>query len=147
MVLLYWAAYALVSSSSFFASGYIFGIAAAFAATYVLPHLTRTPDIVIPAMRRLAYVTASSAVLVFMFIFYLYPPAVELFWNLRSTSIGCRCSCSTSSRRATTNPYGYLQSSWLSLPVYVGLTSFNLDLSGAVFRCLALPGLVAVGSP
>ena len=136
VVLLYLAAYALISSSSFFASGYIFGIAIAFAASYIIPYLTRSRGIVSPAMRRLSYVTASTAMLVFLFVFYLYPPAVDALWSLRWTLDQLSVFILNVEPAPATNPYTYVQSTWLSTPVYLALTAFNwiiLLLSFAVW--------------
>jgi hypothetical protein len=125
VVLFYLAAYALVSTNSFFASGYIFGITFAFAATRILSHLTWTRGIVTPGMRRLSYVTASSVLLVFLSVFYLYPPAMLQFRFLRSTVDQLSVFLLNVEPASATNPYAYLQATWLSTPVYLALTSFN----------------------
>lgn len=132
----YLVAFALITSNSFFASGYAFGITFAFTVTYILLYLRRTRAIVTSPMRRLSYVTASSLLLVFLFMFYLYPPAWRQFGTMRSVVDQVSTFFLGFEETTGANPYTYVQSTWLSTWVYLALTTFNwfiLLLSFAVW--------------
>lgn len=129
VVSFYLATFALISSNAFFASGYVFAITFAFVASYVLLNLRRTRITLTAQMRRLAYVTISSLVLVFLFIFYLYPPARSAFGTLQSTLDRVAVFFLSIEPASAANPYAYTQRTWLSLGVYLGLTSFNWIVS------------------
>lgn len=121
----YLAAFAMITSSSFFASSYLFGIAFAFAATLSLLYLRRS-SIAMPAqMRRLAYVTISAWLLVFLFMFYVYPPSRLVFQTLDSTLEKVTVFFLNVELESGANPYAYIQSTWLSPWIYVTLTSLN----------------------
>lgn len=132
----YLATFALITSNSFFASGYIFGIAFAFTTTLVLLSFRRVSPALGARMRRLSYVTASTWLLVFLFSFYLYPPVWRVFGELRSTLDRLSVFLLSVEPTGGTDPYAYTQSTWLSLGVYLALTAFNwtvLLLSFAVW--------------
>ncbi|MFZ2361176.1 MAG: hypothetical protein WA040_17680 [Anaerolineae bacterium] len=132
----YLTTFALITSNTFFASGYIFGIAFAFTTTLILLSLKRVPPALGAPMRRLSYVTASTWLLVFLFVFYLYPPARSVFGELRSTLDRLSVFLLNVEPTAGVDPYAYTQSTWLSLGVYLALTAFNwavLLLSFAVW--------------
>lgn len=136
VIAFYLAAFALITSNTFFASGYIFGIAFAFTATLVLLALRRIAPDLGASMRRLSYVAASTWLLVFLFFFYLYPPARSSFNELRSVLDRLAVFLLSVEPAAGADPYVYTQSTWLSLGVYLALTLFNwtiLLLSFAVW--------------
>ncbi|HQE70673.1 MAG TPA: hypothetical protein PK071_06105, partial [Atopobiaceae bacterium] len=125
VALFYVAAYALITSNSFFASSYVFGFAFAFVSTYLLLSLRRTRSIATSKVHRLAYITVSSLLVVFLFIFYLYPPAQAQFDTLRSELDRLSVLFLGVEPSTGANPYTYTQATWLNFPVYLALTSFN----------------------
>lgn len=122
---LYLVAFALITSSAFFAGGYVFGIASAFVVTNSLPYLGQVPIVVPAQMRRLTYVTGSTLLLVFLFIFYLYPPALSASAVLKSTLDKLSYFFLDFESSSSADPYRYVQSTWQSLWVYLALTVFN----------------------
>jgi hypothetical protein len=132
----YLSTFGLITSNTFFASGYIIGIAFAFTATLILLSLKRVPPALGAQMQRLSYVTISTWLLVFLFVFYLYPPARSLFGELRSTLDRLSVFLLNVEPTGGADPYAYTQSTWLSLGIYLALTAFNwtvLLLSFAVW--------------
>ena len=140
ILLFYIVAYALISSNSFFASSYIFAIAFGFIATHILLALNWTREGVSPRLRRLSFVTVSSLLLVFLFIFYLYPPALNQVGTLRSVWDKISAFFLSFEPTRGANPYAYVQQTWISMWVYLTLTLFNwlmLFLSFAVWLHMA----------
>lgn len=126
VLLFYLAAFALITTNSFFASSYIFGIALAFLVSLVLMRVSSTRDLVGSQMLRLTYVTISTLLLVFLFIFYLYPPATNQFSTMRSVADRLAAFfLDVDSTVAGASPYAYIEATWLSTQVYLALTSFN----------------------
>lgn len=127
VALFYLAAFALIASSSFFASSYVFGIAFAFAATHLLLRLPWTAGMIGPQMRRLSYVAASCLVLVFLFLFYLYKPGGASLYFLQTTLDKLAALFLDVETAVVTgvNPYAYVGATWLSARVYLALTTFN----------------------
>lgn len=124
IIIFYVTAFALISSNAFFASSYIFGFGFAFAAPYILMSLLRTGTMIAAKMRRLMYVTAATIVLVFIFIFYIYRPAWAALWTLQH-EVDRLSMLLLNMEPLNAAPYAYTQTAWLSLQVYLALTSFN----------------------
>lgn len=137
VIAFYLATFALITSSAFFGSNYLFGIAFAFAMTYMLLRLRRTRGAVTTQMRRLSYVTVATLLLAFLFIFYLYGPALSVFNELqKSIDRVLVFVLGVEAESGGANPYAYTQRTWLSPWAYLALTAFNwfvLLLSFAVW--------------
>lgn len=125
VVLFYPAAFALITSNSFFASSYIFGIALAFVGSRVLDRLRRRSALVPPQLGRLWLVAVSCLVLAFIFIFYLYPPALNQFVTLRQQYDKLAALFLGVESDTLANPYAYVGGTWISIQVYLLVSSAN----------------------
>lgn len=121
--LFYLLAYGLISSNVFFASSYVFGLAFAFLGGWALARWQRSSEAPQGHLRRLLYVALACSVLVFLFIFYVYPPALHLAGTLNTTLD--RLSGFFLDVETGTNPYQYVQATWLSPGLYVALSSLS----------------------
>lgn len=125
VIVFYLIAFGLVTSSSFFASNYIFGLAFAFVGTLVLLSLPRTKELITPQMRRLSYVTLSSLILVVLFIFFLYAPAMTQISILQSVFDKVAVFFLDVEVTAESSPYNYVQATWINTPTFLVLTSLS----------------------
>jgi hypothetical protein len=122
----YLATFALITSNSFFASNYIFGIFFAFVGILILRRLPWSGAIPIPPqMRRLGLVALSCLILAFSFIFYIYSPALQQFVELDSIVDKVAALFFDVERTTATNPYGYVGTTWLSTSVYLAVSAAN----------------------
>lgn len=127
----YLAAYALIASNVFFGSSYVFGLGFTFVGGWILTHWRSSSPSSSKHLRRLLYVTLACSVLVFLFIFYLYSPALRLtnsFLSVLDRVSGFLLDVETSS-----NPYEYVQATWLHPSVYVALTLLSWLVLGLSF--------------
>jgi hypothetical protein len=125
ILLFYPVALALIATNSFFASSYILGIALAFVGLQLLRWLPITRDLTRPpGFRRLLYITLSGTILVFLFIFYLYPPARLQFITLRTT-VDRLAALLLGLENIGFSPYAYVTNTWLSVSTYITLTLLN----------------------
>lgn len=124
VALFYLFAFGLITNNAFFASSYIFGIAFAFWGGQAIERFSaaRDPESA-SRLRRLLYTALSCSLLLFLFLFYLYPPAMHQIRVLRS--IVDRIAAFLFDLEMRVNPYGYVGSVWPSLAAYVLLTLFN----------------------
>lgn len=121
----YLVAFGLITSSSFFAASYILAIAFAFLGAQMMRRLPGGFQVSFPhQFRRLLYVSLSGSLLVFLFIFYLYPPALLQFITLGTATdrIG---SLVLGAETLGPSPYDYVGATWLSTRTYLALTLFN----------------------
>lgn len=136
----YLTAFALITSNSFFASNYIFGIAFAFIAAQILRRLYAGQKSLIPSqMGRLWLVAISCLVLTMLFIFYLYPPALRQFVTLETIIDKLASLFLGVEETSTFNPYAYVEQTWLSQPIYLAVSAANwlvLTLSFAMWLLL-----------
>lgn len=142
VILFYLAAFAAISSNSFFASSYVFGLALVFAGTRVAASLRRYEGDAYARLGRLWLVVVSCLVLVFVFIFYLYEPALTQFRFLKHEldKLAVLLFGAESEGAATlANPYAYVGGTWTSFGVYLFVSSANwLVLVLSFGRWLAL---------
>jgi hypothetical protein len=117
--------YALITTNSFLAASFIVTIAIAYLAISVLGRIKTTLSPRYPWLeRRLLSITLTSAVLAFLFIFYLYEPAqinlqlVQSIWQGLGQLI-------LSPQAQQVNPYSVIGAGWISLPAYLVISSAN----------------------
>jgi hypothetical protein len=82
-------------------------------------------------VQRLMYITFSGGILIFIFIVYIYPPALS---NLRMfRSILDQLSALLLSFEVKAQPYGYISTGWVNSQVYLMLTIFTWMVIGTSF--------------
>lgn len=149
ILLFYIIAFALTTSNVFFASSFIVALVLSFAGGQVyLAYLTRRNKGQVSEeqlhlrthIRRLLYVNMACLVLLFLFLFYIYPPAFSGILFLRSLveqlsviflQVELRPTVTAPSAIASapvfsvSQPANYLAISWLSPVVFLVLTLFS----------------------
>jgi hypothetical protein len=126
-ILFYIVAYALIASNSFFAANYIFSISFAFLGGSVIRRFL-IEGTQIRKLHRLLFITLSCCILVYLFMFYAYPPALHHFNFLQS--IWDKFAALFLDLEVATNPYRYVTSTWINSAVYLSLTLLNWLLLG-----------------
>ena len=123
----YLVAFALITTNAFFASSLLAALALCFLAATALSYLILRKG---TEFSRLIYVTASCSILVYLFMFHLYAPAVEAFNDLRPTIdriaallFGVEVPFSTAA--AT----GHVASGWATGSVYLALSAATYVLT------------------
>ena len=134
--LFYLAAFALIASSSFFASSYLFGVAFAFAGGWVLARW-RGEQWPSSRLARLTYVALSCSILLFLSLFYLYRPSLL---QLRELGNAAAQVATLVLGADATNPYGYVASAWRAPWLYPVLTLLNWLVLGISFLAWLLKG-------
>jgi len=127
----YLLAFGLISSNAFFASNYIFGIMLAFIGWRALSPWMGASETTKAHLSRLIFIGLSCIILVFLFIFYLYPPALRLFVTLETIQdqlMGLYLEVET-----TSNPYNYIVATWLDPRFYLVLTLSNWSMMAISF--------------
>ncbi|MCS7283794.1 MAG: hypothetical protein RMK65_09940 [Anaerolineae bacterium] len=122
VILSYLFAFGLMTTSAFFASSYLFAIACSFLGWQLWRRWSLRPEKGAP-LTRLLYVTLSCSALLYIVIYYVYPPAGEQLSLLRS--IVDQVAMLLLGVDVATNPYRYIQTAWVSEGVYIALTLFN----------------------
>jgi hypothetical protein len=123
VLLFYACCFSLIASNSFFAFSYVVGIAFAFLGGWILLRWWRQGHEIAAGLGRLLYVILSCAVLMFLFYFYIYPPALVQVRVLES--IVNQVAAFFLDVDVGTNPYAYVQATWLSRELYLALTLLN----------------------
>jgi hypothetical protein len=131
VALSYLLAYGLITFNVFFASSYILALAFAFLGGWLLAHWRRSAGGPEGRLRRLLYVALACSVLVFLFVFYLYPPALRLAGSF--LTMVDRVSSFVLDVETGVNPYQYVQATWLSPALYLILSSLSWLVLGLSF--------------
>ncbi|MGA9351107.1 MAG: hypothetical protein WBW48_20195 [Anaerolineae bacterium] len=122
--LLYPVAFGLITTNSFFASNYIFGIAFGFLGGQIVRQWWGDNESgSMSHLKRLLYIAISCFILLFLFLFYLYPPALYSVRVLRG--IVNQTAAFLLDVEITQSPYAYVGATWPSPATYVLLTLFN----------------------
>lgn len=131
VLLFYLAVFALTSTNAFFATTFLAAIVlsllfATLAVSLSHRRLSEARD-----LRRLIYVSLSCGILLFVFMFYLYRPAILYLRELNRVSD--QIGATILSFEAPGQPYAYISYGWISRQVYLGLTAFTWLLIGLSF--------------
>ncbi len=121
--LFYLATLAISASNVFFGSSFIIAVAVSLVAGSALLQIWRrqgTGKIPQPIVARLVYIVASGMVLWFLNTFYLYRPAMRVFWDLRTAAD--KTAAVTLGLEPAYDPYAVVASGWVSRRAYLGLT-------------------------
>jgi hypothetical protein len=141
VALFYLTAYAFIASNNLHANSFIFAIVVALCAGRLLAR--RSPHITIRnrhVLERLVYATVISIGLVYLFTFYLYPPAQHDLLILRTVWERV-AALFLDVQTQRTNAYDYVSGAWVSLPVYFMVSIANWLILGASFVIWARQGV------
>ncbi|HEU4792745.1 MAG TPA: hypothetical protein VFS96_03720 [Nitrolancea sp.] len=122
----YLAAWALITTNSFFASSFMMSLALALVGGLITLWVSRSAAVERGAMRRLVYTVLSCLALFFVFVVYVYAPARHNFGQLQTLIE--KLSVLFLSFEPQGNPYESVGSStiaWAAPWVYPVLTAFN----------------------
>ena len=123
--------FTMIANNVFFASTFIVAVLLSLALGVLLRavlhhNLSQAGD-----LRRLVYVVFSCMLLLFIFAFYLYPPALRTVRAL--TGVAEQVSATMLGFSPTENPYQYVGLGWVSRSAYLSLTSFTWFLIAGSF--------------
>jgi hypothetical protein len=151
MLVFYLCAGALITSNVFFASSFIMALTLSFIGAIAAVWLrqrwlrrTENTEGALAQIRRLVYVTSICLVLLYIYMFFVYPPSVGIlrsfdaladqlsliFLNVEQNSL---ISAPSFRRAADFNPYSYVTDTWATPQTFIILTSFNWALLGMSF--------------
>ena len=131
VTMFYLLAYGLITSNFFFASSYIFALGFAFLGGWVLARWRRRGLDAEENLRRLLYVALACSILVFLFVFYLYPPSLWMASFFKSALD--RVSGFLLDVETGYNPYLYVQTTWVNPALYLVLSSLSWLVLGLSF--------------
>lgn len=132
VTLFYLCAFALISSNSFLANSFFAAVAIALVLGWALHMQGRMSLESQQVLYRLFYVSLTSIGLVFLFMFYVYPPAgsnlvfLQDMWQ-RIAALFLEVDSVPNS------PYAQVAAAWINLPVYFVLSSANWILLTSSF--------------
>jgi hypothetical protein len=151
MLVFYLCAGAFITSNVFFASSFILAMTLSFIGAIAAVWLrrrwlrkTENTEGALAQIRRLVYVTLICLVLLYTYMFFIYPPAVSIlrsfdvlsdqlsliFLNVEQDSL---ISAPSFRRASDFNPYAYVTDTWATPQTFIILTSFNWALLGVSF--------------
>jgi hypothetical protein len=132
------AAFALIASNNLIAHSFVFALILAVTAGRLIQKRSRilmSQNRVI--FHRLQYALLTSIALVYVFSFYLYPPALHEISVLKSIWDQIAALFLASESATTTNAYAVVSTGWLSVPVFFLVSIANwlvLGVSPALDR-------------
>lgn len=122
--LFYLSVFTVISINVFFASTFITAIVVSFLVGSMIrgifKHRIRNSS---SEFRRLFYITASSFILLFVFMFYIYPQSLSDIQALKT--IADKVSALILSFEPQSQPYGYISVGWVNQWAYLGLSFFT----------------------
>ncbi len=122
----YLTGYALITLNNYLSSSFILGMALSFAFLLVArPLFGAATDTIGPTLRRLSYVLAVLFLLVFLFTFYLYAPALQVVSLLQSVGTQLLLLLLDVEATATAEPFQAVTAGWVSLPIYLLVSLAN----------------------
>lgn len=129
VVLFYITAFAFVCSNAFFATSLTAAIALSFLVGSLLIALRNrfgrnTEKAAAHQIYRLVFVTMAVGVLVYLFFFYIYPPAISLLLAFKSLYEGLAALFLETEQ--ATNPYDYVTAAWIDPRIYLLLTGISM---------------------
>jgi hypothetical protein len=126
--ILYGAAYALVSSNYLLANSFFVALATAWAGALVLTRISpRISSWTRPIAERLPYLVAGSFLIVFMFTFYVYPPANHDLLVIRHTwdLVMALVTSGPGQNEDVLAAYNQISLGWINIPTYLVLSAAN----------------------
>lgn len=134
MIAFYFIAFSLISTNAFFASSFIAALALSFVTGLVWVRLRRSrvaQDQIRGNLSRLILVSLVCFLFLYVFFFYIFPPARQLLFAFRSLldSLNALFFARDPSVQAA-DAYGYLDLAYVAPYVYVILSSLSFALLG-----------------
>lgn len=128
VLLFYIFAFAFISSNTFFASSYIVGLLVAFGGGYLLMLLRhyqhQRADFAQQRIQQLFYLASSALILLYIFIFFIYQPALEGLNAIKH--LLDRLAIVLLGAEEAFNPYEtFVGTNWVGGGLYLLLTSFT----------------------
>ena len=131
VLLFYVVIFAMITTNTFFASSLVVAFLISLILGMIVSRIIQKDKSLASEHLRLVYICLSSAVLVYVFIVYLYPPALTNLHTLKT--VWDQISVLLLSFEPKTQPYDYISFGWISPQVYIGLTLFTWMLIGTSF--------------
>jgi hypothetical protein len=131
--LFYLVVFAIDTTNIFFGSVFLVAVVLSMALGFFLLQFwrNRRPPLPRQDVRRLMYISLSGCILIFIFIVYIYPPALA---NLRMlNNIFDQLSALLLSFEIKAQPYGYISTGWVNPRIYLLLTIFTWLIIAASF--------------
>ncbi len=120
----YLTTFALISLNVFFASSFVITLALSLAGGWLLViNRLNEQEYFERNLRRVLYVVGSSTVLIYLFIFYLYSPAGQVFRLLDTTLDKLGTLLLNLDPQGAAAPYANVLASWSSPQIYLVLTA------------------------
>ncbi len=140
--LFYVTIFALIASNSFIAHSFVFAIGIALVVGWILNRRRSSGLDAVPAtLSRLPYVLVTSFAGVYLFIFYVYPPAMHQL-SVYETIWGQMAALLLNTEISTpTNAYAVVSTGWTSVYVYFILSLANWIVLGASFIVWSYQGI------
>jgi hypothetical protein len=131
--LFYLVVFAIDSTNVFFGSVFLVAVVLSMTLGFLLFRFwrNRRPPLPRQDVQRLMYISLSGGILIFIFIVYIYPPALanlRLFRNILD-----QLSALLLSFEIKAQPYGYISIGWINSQVYLILTIFTWLVIAASF--------------
>ncbi|MBN1137169.1 MAG: hypothetical protein JXM73_11320 [Anaerolineae bacterium] len=131
VVLFYLVVFAMIATNVFFASTLMVAVTLSLALGALVMLALRGRVGVAAGHERLVYVSLSTGLLVFIFVFYIYWPALHDLQVLRI--VADKLAVLLLGFEAQGQPYEYITTGWTSTGAYLGLTAFTWLLIGGSF--------------
>jgi hypothetical protein len=125
VVLFYLVVFAIDTTNVFFGSVFLVAVVFSMGLGFILFRFWRDhrPPLPRQDVQRLMYISLSGGILIFIFIVYIYPPALANLRMLRN--ILDQLSALLLSFEIKAQPYGYISTGWINPFVYFILTIFT----------------------
>jgi hypothetical protein len=130
VLIFYFVAFGLVGASAFFAGSFAMTLALGFCGFQLyflmakrLRGLQPSETIIRKTTYRLPVIVASICVLLFLQLFYIYPPSGGLLLAFRTLLEGFAALFLRSTE--SVNPYDYVAGAWINTSTFIVLTSFS----------------------
>jgi hypothetical protein len=133
VILFYVAVFAIDTTNVFFGSVFLVAVILSMTLGFFLFRFWRTDRPPLPRkdLQRLMYISLSGGILIFIFIVYVYPPALTNLLMFRN--IMDQLSALLLSFEVKAQPYGYISTGWINSQVYLMLTIFTWLVIGTSF--------------
>jgi hypothetical protein len=126
----YLAVFALIATNVFFASTFLVAIIFSLGLGLLVSRLpgqglrARASPVRLTGLRRLLYISLSCTILIFLSMFYIYPPSLSNLRTLRS-AFDQLAVLLLGAGAVPGQPYDYISTAWTSPGVYLALTAFT----------------------
>jgi hypothetical protein len=120
--LLFWA---MVATNVFLASTILATFAFALLLLAMLGFVSPQDKLISPRSLRMVYILLTGITLVFLFIFYVYTPALTYVYTLEKMADRIAVTLLGAEEVAVPSSFGYVGTAWRSTSIYIGLVVFQ----------------------